>query len=141
MTNETNPNDLAERVKLIEEMLHEGRRTTGRWGWTFVLWGVTYLAAIFWSSATNSALAWPVCTIGATILTWLGIWQMKRGAPQTSTGRAMGAIWSSVGIGLFLFGLGSSLSPHAQIHITVGGIEIMLGAANAASSFMLRWKT
>ena len=143
MTNETNPSDLAERVKLIEDMLQEGRRTTGRWGWTFVLWGVAYLVATFWgtSGVAGGGLAWPVCMVGATILTFWISAQMSRGKPGNPRSRGLTGIWISVGSALFLFAFGSSLSPHRSVAITLGGIEILLGVANAASSLTLRWKT
>ncbi len=35
----TTPQDLNARLKLIEDMIAEGRRSTQSWGWTFVLWG------------------------------------------------------------------------------------------------------
>ena len=42
--------DLAERVRLIENMMAEGRRKTESWGWTFVLWGVAYYVATAWAT-------------------------------------------------------------------------------------------
>ncbi len=37
--NNENQAELLGRLSMIEGMISEGRRTTGRWGWTFVLWG------------------------------------------------------------------------------------------------------
>ncbi len=42
--------DLAERVRLIESMMAEGRQKTESWGWTFVLWGVAYYVATAWAT-------------------------------------------------------------------------------------------
>jgi len=50
MERNTSDLELAERVKLIEDMLAAGRRKTESWGWTFVLWGVAYYVAIAWAT-------------------------------------------------------------------------------------------
>ena len=36
----TTRDDLVQRVALMEEMIAEGRQTTVRFGWIFLLWGV-----------------------------------------------------------------------------------------------------
>ena len=41
--------ELKDRLRLIESMIAEGRRSTESWGWTFVLWGVAYYVALAWS--------------------------------------------------------------------------------------------
>ncbi len=35
----TQGTELVGRLELIEKMIADGRRTTWRWGWAFVLWG------------------------------------------------------------------------------------------------------
>ncbi len=50
MTGDFEEQELKDRLSLIETMIAEGRRTTERWGWTFVLWGVAYYVAIVWVS-------------------------------------------------------------------------------------------
>jgi hypothetical protein len=42
--------ELTERLELIESMIAEGRRSTAKWAWTIVLWGVAFYVAIAWSS-------------------------------------------------------------------------------------------
>ena len=140
MTNETNPQELSDRLKIIEDMLLEGRRTTERWGWTFLLWGVALYIATFWSLVTNPMIAWAVTVTVASVATWFGGWWINRDKPQTAKSRAIGAVWSSVGIATFLFAFCGPLSGHAEVHLSVAGIEILQGVANAASSMMLRWK-
>ena len=49
------PQELSDRLKLIEEMMVEGRRSTTCWAWSFVLWGVAYYAAIAWASLAHVA--------------------------------------------------------------------------------------
>ena len=46
MADQITERDLKDRLRLIESMIAEGRRTTENWGWTFVLWGVAYYIAI-----------------------------------------------------------------------------------------------
>jgi|SRR5579883_253116 len=141
MTDEINRHDLAERVKLIEDMLAEGRRTTSRWGWTFVLWGIAYYIAIFWSNVASPSVAWPVCMIVTSIITAFGGRFMNRGTPRNAKSSALMSIWTAVGIALFLFAFGASMSPHRSEAIILGGVEILLGTANIASGLTLRWKT
>ena len=81
MTAEINQKDLAERVKLIEDMITEGRRTTERWGWIFVLWGIAYYVAIFWTSAGHFGAAWPVTMTVAWVMT--GVVAMRK-SPQAA---------------------------------------------------------
>ena len=37
--NGTSRDDLLQRLALMETMIAEGRRNTGRFGWVFILWG------------------------------------------------------------------------------------------------------
>jgi len=139
MTNETNPQELTERLKLIEDMLQEGRRSTERWGWVFVLWGAALFVATFWALVANPMLAWTVTIAGASILTFLIAWKMNDGKPRTAKSLAIGSIWNSVGIAIGLFAFCGGISGHSEVHLTLAGIEILLGVANASSAFILRW--
>jgi len=132
--------ELNERLSLIENMIAEGRQTTQRWGWTFVLWGVAYYVAIVWAYLGNAALAWPVTMVVAGIITTLVASRKGSGGPETTLGRSMASVWISMGISLFLFGICAGLSGHADQHVTIAVIAIMLGMANATSSLILRWK-
>jgi hypothetical protein len=132
--------ELKDRLTLIETMVAEGRRTTESWGWTFVLWGVAYLGATAWASLGRSSLAWPVTMIAAAIATGVAIVRMKRGQPETTLGRAIGSIWRAMGLSLFIVLMSLSLSGRYETHVFVAVIGAMLGTANAASSFILKWK-
>ena len=132
--------ELKDRLTLIESMVAEGRRTTESWGWTFVLWGVAYLGATAWASLGRSNLAWPVTVIAAAIATGVGIVRKKRGQPETTLGRAIGSIWSAMGLSLFIVLMSLSMSGRYDTHVFVAVIGAMLGTANAASSFILKWK-
>jgi hypothetical protein len=57
--------ELTERLELIESMIAEGRRSTAKWAWTIVLWGVAFYVAIAWSTGLFGGPIW-----GST--TWHG---------------------------------------------------------------------
>ncbi len=132
--------ELKDRLSLIETMIAEGRRTTESWGWTFVLWGVAYYVAIAWSTLGHSNYAWPVTMISTALLTALVASRRGSREPETTIGRSIGAIWIGVGISLFVVCLSTALSGHAEQHVFVAMIEVMLGAANAISGIILKWK-
>lgn len=132
--------ELSERLSLIESMIGQGRRTTESWGWMFVLWGVAYYVAILWAALFQSNLAWPVTMTAACILSGVLIPLNKRNRPNTTIGRALGSIWAAVGISMFLLFMCLSISGRIDQHILLAGIGAMLGAANFASSMILRWK-
>ena len=134
------PQDLAERLKLIEGMIAEGRCTTAGWAWTFVLWGAAYYAAMAWASLAHFWQAWPVVMCAAGILTGAIARRIKRNQPSTTAGRALGAIWSAIGIALFALLLALSISGRYEIHIFVAIIGTMLAGANGISSMILKWK-
>jgi hypothetical protein len=147
----TNANDLElrERLELIESMIAEGRRSTTRWAWTIVLWGVAFYVAIGWSSGMLGGpiwgqhyLAWPVTMVGTWLLSWGLFRRMRKGAgtPTTTVGRAIMSIWTAMGISMFalLFPLG--LSGRADQQVCVAVVATLLGTANAASGILIRWK-
>src|ERR1039458_8290279 len=58
----TTRDDLVQRVALMEEMIAEGRQSTARFGWFFVMWGLVYFAATGWDLFLPFKYwAWPVC--------------------------------------------------------------------------------
>jgi len=140
MNDFTTRQELSERLSLIENMIAEGRQTTESFGWMFVLWGVAYYVAIAWSTWGHSAYAWPVTMISAALLTGLVSPRRRRREPETTIGRSIAAIWISLGISLFILCLGTALSGHAEQHVFLAMIECILGAANAMSGLILKWK-
>ncbi len=147
MDTETSNVELTERLKLIESMMIEGRHTTARWGWSFVLWGVAYLVATAWSSGfvggpvwAQRYLSWPLIKVAASIATGVGISRMRKGQPATALGRAIGAIWRAMGISLFIVLMSLGMSGRYDTHVFVAVIGGMLGVANMASSIILKWK-
>jgi hypothetical protein len=132
--------ELKAQLNLIETMMAEGRRSTESWGWTFLLWGVAYYVATAWATLGHSNWAWPVTMIAASVLTGvLGV-RVSRGHPETTLGRAIGAVWTAMGVALFAVLVALGVSGHYDIHAYTAIIGAMLGAANGASSLILKWK-
>lgn len=140
MLEPTSHQDLNERVSLIESMIAEGRRTTESWGWTFVLWGVAYYVAIAWSAWGRPSIAWPVTMIAASVVTGMVASRKASRQPETTLGRAMLAIWLGMGISTFLVMLALGMSGRLELHVGIAIVGAMLGAANATSSIILKWK-
>ena len=132
--------DLKDRLSLIESMIAEGRRTTESWGWTFVLWGVAYYVAILWAVLGQNVVAWPVTMTAAGVLT--GVLGSLRAArrPDTTVGRAMLAIWFGMGVSTFIVMMSLGISGRLELHGAVAIVGAMLGAANATSGIILKWK-
>jgi hypothetical protein len=141
--NPMNEGELRERVALIESMMREGRRSTESWGWNFLLWGVAYLVAIAWSSFVphggGPLLAWPVTMIFAVLLTIAIARRRTRNRPRTEKSRALQAVWSAMGFGIFVFAFPVAFSGHWQAQSFMAAIEVMLGIAHVASGMFLRW--
>jgi hypothetical protein len=132
--------DLAARLNLIETMIAEGRQTTERWGWTFVLWGIAYYVAIAWATVGHSYYAWPVTMIGTGILTAVIASRIGSKQPETTMGRAIWGTWIAVGVSLFVFCLSSSIAGRIDQQTFIAAVAAMLGTANAASGLLLKWK-
>jgi hypothetical protein len=147
MTENPEQHELKDRLELIEQMMAQGRRSTESWGWTFVLWGVAYFIATAWSSGlvptplwSRQYLAWPLTMILAAVVTSVVASRMAHGQPQTTLGRAIVAVWSAMGISLFIVLVALGLSGRYEIHVFLAVIGGMLGVANLASAIILKWK-
>ncbi len=132
--------ELAERLKLIESMIAEGRRSTRHWGWTFVLWGVAYLVATAWSAWGQSWLAWPVTMTAAGLLTGVVASRIKRGHPETALGRAIGGVWIAMGSSLTVVLICLSVTGRYDGHVFVAVVGAMLATAHGTSAMILKWK-
>jgi len=133
--------ELKDRLSLIETMIAEGRRTTERYGWTFVLWGVAYYIAIFWAGVGRDYLAWPITMIAAGVLTVVIIARKRCKRPPTTTARAIGSIWCAMGISMFVLFMALGWSGKLMdYNIFVAIMAAMLATVNAASSMILKWK-
>jgi hypothetical protein len=140
VSGETDKLELTERVKLIETMIAEGRRRTTKWGWTFVLWGVAYYVAAAWATWGKSWLAWPVTMTAAAVVSSVMGSHMERGQPETTLGRAIGAVWIAIGISLMVVLVCLAVSGRYDAHVFGTIIGAMLGTANLTSAITLKWK-
>lgn len=141
MNPDVNELELTERLKLIEKMISEGRRTTEGWGWTFLLWGTAYYVAIGWSAwVPKSSLPWPVTMISAFVITWLLAATRSRRHPETTLGRAIASVWIATGISMFVLFMTLTLKGWFETQIYMSVIAAMLGTANATSALILKWK-
>jgi hypothetical protein len=144
MTAGNEAQELKDRLKLIESMIAEGRRTTRSWGWTFVFWGVAYYVAIGWTAYNQWPWAWLVTMLGAWLLCGAIIWSKKKNQPQhrpcTTIGRAISSIWFATGVSMVLIFPALGFSGHFNWHIFVAIVAAMLGLVNGASGMLLRWK-
>lgn len=133
--------ELRERLGLIESMIAEGRRTTERWGWAFVLWGVVYCGAIAWSALIHNGWPWLVCVTIGLIVSAVGASLKVRHHPATMLGRAISSIWIGLAISMTL--LFTTLGVTGRLvdqHVSVAMAAAILGMANGASGLLLRWK-
>jgi hypothetical protein len=78
--------------------------------------------------------------IAASLLTAAAASRMARNRPRTALGRSIGAVWTAVGISLFLVLMSLSTSGRYEPHTFVAIIGGMLGVANATSGIILKWK-
>lgn len=146
MTSNAEELDLQDRLKLIETMIAEGRRSTESWGWVFLLWSVTYFVAIAWSAWGNHASqAWNITVTGAMILAvgavaWRISRRKQRSQPATHLGRAVTAVWLAVGIAMAVLIPSLTMGGLSSSKLVVAVIGTLLGTANAASSIILKWK-
>jgi hypothetical protein len=132
--------ELRERLKVIEDMIAEGRHGQESWGWSFVLWGVAYCIATAWATWGHSNLAWPVTMIAAGIVTSIVATRMGHGHPETTLGRAIGAVWMAMGISLMVVLVCLAVSGRYDAHVFVAIVGAMLATAHATSAIVLRWK-
>ena len=141
MQEETSTQDLRSRLDMIETMIAEGRRTTKSWGWVFVLWGVAYYVAIAWAAHGGNVVAWPVTMIAAAILSGVTKGRTMHNRPETTIGRAVGAIWLAMGVSLFILLVTLGWSGRlTDERLPIAIVAAMLAIANLASSIILRWK-
>ena len=143
MTN-VDEQDLKDRLSLIEQMIAEGRRTTGSWGWTFVFWGVAYYIAIAWTAWNHWPWDWLVTMMTAWALCWAIIRSKQKNQlkqkPGTTIGRAIFSIWIAMGVSMALLLPALGFSGRFNQNIFVAVVAAMLGVANGASGMIIRWK-
>ncbi len=130
-------------LELIEQMILEGRRTTERWGWSFVVWGVGHSAALLWSELAGAPWAWGVCmsTCGLVMAVASAV-RRKNREKRPAQSRALGAIWEafawSLGVAIVAAVVGGSRG-YFENGVFYAQFFGLMGAANYASAVILRW--
>lgn len=135
--------DLVARLNLMEAMIAEGRRATGRFGWIFVLWGLVDLAGMGLElEHPGHVWNWPtVITLGMVIqFAGFGIQRRRGYCLSTNTkSRAMSAIWGMMGLTLVLYCFTAIFTHQAWGVGYIAAIFMMVGMAHATSAIILRW--
>jgi len=141
----TTRDELVQRVALMEEMIAEGRQSTARFGWCFVLWGVIDLCAMGWQFLQpRSYWPWPVSIAIGVILQFMGIALQRRksGAAcgKNARGRSIQAVWGMMGATATLY-FAAAMAQHKTWQISFFAAMMMfVGMAHGTSAMILRWR-
>lgn len=135
--------ELVARLDLMEAMIAEGRQATGRFGWIFVLWGLVDLAGmgLEWMHPQR-VWNWPVVIGAGLVLQGIGFALLRRSpriCSPNNQARAVGAVWSTMGITLVLYCITAILVHRADSAAYLAAIFMTIGMAHAASALILRW--
>jgi hypothetical protein len=142
-TNPPRRDDLVQRIELMEAMISEGRCTTMRYGWIFLMWGLLYYAAIAWEMyLPGRNFAWPVCMVLGVIIIQIWRWRIVRSGVghESPRSRSIGAVWGAVGCAFFLYMGAAAASHHIQSPAVNATVMFFLGLAHAISAIILRWR-
>jgi hypothetical protein len=142
--NGKNRDELVQRLELMEAMIAEGRRSTTRCGWIFVLWGVVDIAGMVWEWVRSSYWIWPtVLATGFAVMFLIQALQKKKPASvrcATMEGRTVNAIWSMMGLAVTLFVAGGMIRHLTWQYSYIAAIFMLVGLAHAISAMVLRWR-
>ena len=137
--------DLVQRLALMEQMIAEGRRYTGRNSWIFVLCGVVDLVAIGWQHYFphfGGPWAWPICLPAGAILTFAGKMLQRRSEGYSTNdecGRVM-SVWGMMGLAMGIYIAAAMLTHFDWQYSYMAAILMMIGMAHAISAMILRWR-
>jgi hypothetical protein len=136
--------DLVQRVALMETMIAEGRRSTARFGWIFVLWGLIDIAGIAWEVQQPSFhWVWPIVIVaGFAIQSAIFAVRRRTSRPvciNSMQTRSIAAVWSMMGLTVLLY-VAAAIVKNETGHIAfVAAILMFVGMAHAVSAWILRW--
>jgi hypothetical protein len=123
----------------MEEMIAEGRRSTARWGWVFVMWGLTYFVAMTWTVYLPlKDWAWPVC-VGISVLISVIKGRRTRSTGKSQRSRSLEAVWQIFGVGITLYVIGAIAGGHGTQPAYYAAIFFFIGVAHGISARILRW--
>jgi len=140
----TSRGDLLQRIELMESMIAEGRMTTMRCGWIFVLWGLVNLVGEAWQMRPqHTDLVWPICLGTGLVLQIIGLALRNRERPRRCKGmqsRAVEAVWAMMGAALIVY-VGAVLATHFGWQFSyLSALLMIVGLAHAISAVILRWR-
>jgi hypothetical protein len=144
MDNGTTRDDLVQRVALMETMIAEGRKSTARFGWIFVLWGVVDIAGIVWEyRRPGFRWIWPIVMVTGFVIQYAIFVVRRRTSRQVGSNsmqsRSIAAVWSMMGVTALLY-VAAAVVENATGHIAfVAAILMFVGMAHATSALILRW--
>ena len=138
----TTREELVQRVALMEEMIAEGRQSTARYGWMFVLWGLTYFAAIGWTVyLPYTEWAWPSCIAVCSVA--FGVARSRQpltgGKIDNLRRHSLDAVWQVIGGGIVLYLIAAIVSGHGKEPGYLAAVLFFNGLANGVSARILRW--
>ncbi len=139
--NETARDELLQRVELMETMIAEGRKSTARFGWIFVMWGLIYFAAMGWVVFLPfKEWAWPVSvTVGILV----GVIRFRRmramGIIGNDRGRSVGVVWQAMCVAIILYVIAAGASGHGNQPAYYAAVFFFVGLAHGTSAGILRW--
>jgi hypothetical protein len=133
--------ELLDRLRLIEHMMVEGRRTTERWGWMFLLWGTGPLLGMWWEArGPRRELAWPVVTLLCMIVNGAVVRRRRRrGTARSTVGMAISAVWWAAGAAMLVLALAAAWSRALDLRALYILFFALAAVAYTASSITLRW--
>lgn len=137
--------ELLQRVELMETMIAEGRRNTGRYGWIFILWGLVCLGGAGLSYVwPQSYWVWPTLIAGGFAIQFAGI-ALRRRSGQSATNnmksRSVAAVWRMMGIAIILYAIPAGMTHTLHQIAYIAAVFMFLGMAHATSAVILRWRT
>ncbi len=138
----TSRDDLIQRLALMETMIAEGRRSTTRCGWIFVLWGLVDIAGIGWEWVRPSYWIWPTVLATGFAAMFL-IRALQKPDPfrcSSMEGRTVSAIWGMMGLATTLY-VAAGIYRHLSWQYSyIAAIFMFVGLAHAISAMVLRWR-
>jgi hypothetical protein len=140
--NGTTRDDLVQRLELMETMIAEGRKSTARFGWIFVMWGIIYFVAMGWVVLLPfKQWAWPVCvSIGILV----GIVRVRHnrvdGVGKNQRSRSIEAVWQAMCIAIILYVIAAGVSGHGNQSAYYAAVFFFVGLAHGISARILRWR-
>ena len=133
--------EILDRLRLIEAMMAEGRRTTQSWGWVFLLWGAGALFAILWETRwTHAEWSWPL-TMGVCVIVNGVVLRLRKQRASTTTMRSLSAVWACAGVTVLLLTMGAVWSGMIDVRFIYATVFSLAAMAHGTCSLILRWRS